>query len=88
MALKGQTVTSTPTALANISANQFYSMQPPSGSRLFFKVDTSAPVAGSSPRVEVPGPKYGLAKAASGESIYVWHSEARQDFVLAYEEAD
>ena len=86
MATLGQTITTTPTTLSSVTSGVSYSLQPPAGSILLFHVGTSTPTVGTSPRAEIHGPESLVVRAETGESIYVWRTQAGS-FVVAYDEA-
>lgn len=81
-------LTTTPTALASITVGTRYSLQNRSGRAIYAEVAAVAPTdsGGAFIMSPAPGPtSAGIAKADSGQSIYVWTAAAGG--AIVYDEA-
>ena len=83
-----QALTTTPTALASIVIGTNYTLQNRSPRTIYVEVDSAAPTASGGAFVMSPAPgdsSAGIAKANSGESVYVWAAAAGG--AVVYDEA-
>ena len=73
-----QDVTSTPTALAGITAETRYFFQNQTNRTLFIQTATSAPDdVSDAVKADPQGPlSVGFFRADSGESVFVWNTES------------
>ena len=84
-----QALTTSPVALASITAGTNYTLQNRSPRSMFVEVTATAPTDSGGAFVMPPAPgegSAGIAKANSGESIYVWAAVATGGGVV-YDEA-
>ena len=83
-----QALTTDPTALAGITVGTNYTIQNRSQRMIFIEVATTAPTdsGGAFVMQAAPGDSSaGIAKADSGESIYVWSTDSAG--AVVYDEA-
>ena len=83
-----QALTTTPTALASITAGTNYTMQNRSPRVVYVEVAAAAPTDSGGAFVMSPAPgegSAGIAKADTGESIFVWTAAAGG--AIVYDEA-
>ena len=81
-------ITTTPTALASITADTNYTLQNRSSRTIYVEVAAVAPADSGGAFVMAPAPSNtstGIAKAGSGESIFVWSDRAGG--AVVYDEA-
>ena len=84
-----QALTTSPTALAGITVGTNYTIQNRSPRTVFVEVASAAPTDSGGAFVMSPAPgenSAGIAKADSGESIFVWTATATGGAVV-YDEA-
>ena len=83
-----QALTTTPTALASITSGTNYTLQNRSPRVIYVEVATAAPTDSGGAFVMPPAPgvgSAGIAKADSGESIFVWSADGAG--AVVYDEA-